>query len=471
MTPSPPDKPSGLSTSGAEVASSTTPAAASAPVVTPPARRSRRALLWTFTTYFGEGLPWSFLHQMGTEYLTAINASKTQIGSTSLLHLAVTFKFVWSPLVDLFGRLRTWVIVLQLVLGGGMFAVAAIAPSHNLKLFWVAVGLLSIVHATHDIACDGFYLSALDKAKQALFSGVRVAAFRVAMIAGNSGLVALAGLTDNNWALAFGAAAILMIATALLNALAMPRAAEAGSSRSAPPAASLAQEAGAGSAAVNATPAGTEAKGRRFWEAYASFLLQPQAGLVLSFMFFYKLGDIMMFAMSKPLLRDIGIDTTHRAILNGIGTTSFIVASLVGGAVIARRGLARCLAPMTLFQNLAIPLYIGLAVWRPRFGFVVPVVIIEQFASGIGGAAHVVFLMRRCRTAFSASHYAFATAVVSLGSTLAGTVSGPINEALGNVGFFTVAFVASWPSLVLVFLVPKDDLEVASAASAVRPRG
>ncbi|HEY8926431.1 MAG TPA: MFS transporter [Polyangia bacterium] len=253
MTPSPPDKPSGLSPSGAEVAP---PSAAAAP----PARRSRRALLWTFTTYFGEGLPWSFLHQMGTEYLTAIGASKTQIGSTSLLHLAVTFKFAWSPLVDLFGRLRTWVIVLQLVLGGGMFAVAAIAPSHDLKLFWVAVGLLSIVHATHDIACDGFYLAALDKVKQALFSGVRVAAFRVAMIAGNSGLVALAGLTDNNWALAFGAAAILMIATALLNALAMPRPAEAGP-RSAPPPAALASNAAAG----NAAPAGVEARGRRFW--------------------------------------------------------------------------------------------------------------------------------------------------------------------------------------------------------------
>ena len=466
MTPTPPDKPSGP---GAEAAPPTTPVGVSATGATPTARRSRRALLWTFTTYFGEGLPWSFLHQMGTEYLTAIGASKTQIGSTSLLHLAVTFKFAWSPLVDLFGRLRTWVIVLQLVLGAGMFAVAAIAPTHNLKLFWVAVGLFSIVHATHDIACDGFYLLALDKVTQALFSGVRVAAFRVAMIAGNSGLVALAGLTDNNWALAFGAAAVLMILTALLNAAAMPHPAEV-RSRSAPPSASSATPGPPGSAAVNAQPPVVPEKARRFWDAYASFLTQPQAGLVLSFMFFYKLGDIMMFAMSKPLLRDIGIDTTHRAILNGIGTAAFIVASLVGGAIIARRGLARCLAPMTLFQNLAIPLYIGLAAWKPRFGFVVPVVIFEQFASGIGGAAHVVFLMRRCRTAFSASHYAFATAVVSLGSTLAGTASGPINEALGNVGFFAVAFVASWPSLVLVFLVPKDDLELTSAAGAARPR-
>src|SRR3569832_2128479 len=87
------------------------------PNAAPP--RSRRTLLWTATTYFGEGLPWSFLHQIATEFLSAIGASKTQIGSTSLLHLAVTFKFVWSPLVDLFGRRRTWLVLLQLILGAG----------------------------------------------------------------------------------------------------------------------------------------------------------------------------------------------------------------------------------------------------------------------------------------------------------------------------------------------------------------
>jgi PAT family beta-lactamase induction signal transducer AmpG len=415
----------------------------------PRARRSRRAFLWTFTTYFGEGLPWSFLHQMGTEYLTAIGASTTQIGSTSLLHFAVTFKFVWSPIVDLFGRARTWVIVTQLLLGAGMLGVAVIAPSRNLTVFWTALGLLAVVHATHDIACDGFYLQALDRAGQALFSGVRVAAFRSAMIVGSSVLVYVAGRTS--WTLGFGGAALLMITIALVNAFAMPRA----TSTAEPPA-----------PATPDVPSAPPPQAPRFWQAYASFLAQPKAGLVLSFMFFYKLGDIMMFSMSKPLLRDIGIDTSHRGILNGIGTAATIAGSIAGGAIIARQGIARCLAPMTLFQNLAIPLYIGLAVWRPSFGGVVPVVIFEQLAAGVGAAAHVVFLMRRCRAAFSASHYAFATAIVSLGSALSGYASGPLNEHLGHVWFFTLAFVASWPSLVLVLFVPKTDLEAIPAPEA-----
>ncbi len=418
----------------------------SPPPPCPPPPRSKRALLWTSTTYFGEGLPWSFLHQMCTEFLTAIGASKTQIGSTSLLHLAVTFKFVWSPIVDLFGKKRNWVIALQVLLALGMFVVAAIAPGGNLPLFWLVLGVLAVIHATHDIACDGFYLQALDKNGQALFSGGRIAAFRAAMIVGSSVLVYLAGRTS--WTLGFGAAGLLMILIAFVNSLVMPRWSGPGPTTAPPPA---------------ADPS-AHVKAAAFLAAYRSFLAQPQAALVLSFMFFYKLGDIMMFAMSKPLLRDLGIDTSQRGILNGFGTAATIAGSVLGGALIARRGLDRCLVPMTYLQNLAIPLYIGMAVVRPTFAGVVPIVLVEQFAAGMGAAAHVVFLMRRCRSAFSASHYALATAVVSLGSTLSGYASGPLNEALGHPLFFTIAFVASWPSLILVLIVPKADLETNTAA-------
>lgn len=75
-----------------------------------------------------------------------------------------------------------------------------------------------------------------------------------------------------------------------------------------------------------------------------------------------------------------------------------------------------------------------------------------------------VFLMQRCRAAFSASHYAFATAVVALASSLAGVVSGHLNTWLGSSLYFTFAFVCSWPSLVLVFLVPRQPAESAAAA-------
>ncbi len=402
--------------------------------------RSKRALLWTSTTYFGEGLPWSFLHQMGTEFLTAIGASKTQIGATSLLHLAVTFKFAWSPALDLFGKRRTWLWVLQLVLGLGMFAVAAVAPSRNLTAFWLLVSALAVVHATHDVACDGFYLQALDKHGQALYSGTRLGAYRLAMIVGSSLLVVLAGKTS--WMWGFGAAGVLMILTALVNAAIMPHPPEL------TPGAEVAPDGAHPPRAV------------AFVDAFRSFITQPHAALVLSFMLFYRLGDIMMFAMSKPLLRDLGVDTAHRGILNGFGTGASILGVVLGGAFVARRGLERALVPLIYVQNLGIPLYIGMAVWKPHLPAITAIVLVEQLVGGLGMAGATVFLMQRCRRAFSSSHFAMATSVVSLASTFSGYASGPLNERLGHPLFFTVAFLASIPSLVLVLLVPKTSIEL-----------
>ena len=409
-----------------------------------PRKRSRHDLLWTSTTYFGEGLPWSFLHQMGTEFLTALRVSNSQIAATSLLHLAVTFKFAWSPVLDLFGRRRRWVWVLQLLLGGGMLAVAAIAPSRNLTAFWFAVSALAIVHATHDIACDGFYLQALDRRGQAFYSGTRLGAYRLAMIVGASVLVYLAGKTS--WLIGFGAAGILMIVVAVLNAAVMPHPPER-------------------HAADAPRPGAPPRKGTAFLEAFASFIGQPQAASVLAFMLTYRLGDIMMFAMSKPLLRDLGVDTAHRGILNGLGTAASILGVVLGGAYVARRGLARALVPLVYAQNFAIPLYIVMAVFKPHIAGITAIVLTEQLVSGLGIAGSTVFLMQRCRPAFSASHFAMATSVVSLASTFSGWASGPLNEHLGHPLFFTVAFLASIPSLILVWIVPKTPLEGDVAAA------
>jgi MFS transporter, PAT family, beta-lactamase induction signal transducer AmpG len=401
--------------------------------------RSKKALPWVFSTYFGEGLPWSFLHQMATEYLTEIRVSMTMVAATSWLHLAVTLKFLWAPIVDLFGRKRTWVILTQIVLGLAMFVVAAIAPSRNMTLFWAALGVLAIIHATHDIACDGFYLQALDRKQQALFAGARLAAFRTATLVGASVLVALAG--QRGWLLGFGLAGALMILVAVVNHVLMPVPPEHHPQEDLP------------------NPEAPQSKARAFFEAFRTFLTQPNAVLVLSFLLLYRLGDIMMFAMSKPLLRDLGVTTSQRGLLNGLGAFATITGSIVGGIMISRIGLRRCLIPLTYLQNLAIPLYIGLAVLKPKLPGIIPIVLAEQFVAGIGATNFSVFQMQRTRKAFSASHFAFTTAIVALAATLSGVISGPLNEKLGHELFFTLTFVVSIPSLILVLFVPKAPIE------------
>jgi PAT family beta-lactamase induction signal transducer AmpG len=214
--------------------------------------------------------------------------------------------------------------------------------------------------------------------------------------------------------------------------------------------------------ARGATPnAGGVAKARAFGEAYKTFLTQPNAAAVLAFLVFYRVGDIMMFGMAKFFLRDIGVDTAHRGALNGFSIGASILGSIVGGAIISRKGLKRCLTPMAFLQNLAIPLYVGLAIVRPTFWGIFPVVLVEQFVGGVGLTAFSVFQMQRCRADFSAAHFAFITAIVGGVSALSGIFAGPLSQRVSWPIFFLLCCVASLPSLVLVFFVPKTPVEQA----------
>jgi PAT family beta-lactamase induction signal transducer AmpG len=396
--------------------------------------RSRRALLWTSTTNFGEGLPWSFLHQMCAEFLTATGASTLQVSSTSAFHFAVTLKFLWSPFVDLFGRKRTWLWVMQIALGVGMFVVAAIAPHGTLRAFWTVAGVLAILSAVHDVACDGFYLQALSPREQATFAGTRTAAFKLATIIGSSALVYLAAKT--NWTIGFGAAGVLMLIAAVVNRAVMPI----------PPEHHPDEEL-------------HRSKVEAFFAAYASFIRQPQALLVLAFLFLYRIGDIMMFNLSKPLLRELGVTTAQRGILNGFQIGVATVGAILGGLIVGRRSLARTLTPIAYLQNLSILLYVAMAVLRPHLPGIVCITLYEQLVGGIGMTAYSIFMMQRCRSMFSASHFAFITVIVSLASTVSGIVSGFVAQRFGFSLALTIAFLCSVPSLVLVFFVPKTPIE------------
>jgi len=396
---------------------------------------------WVATTYFGEGLPYSIVHQVSAELFTAFGASLAAIGYTSLYGLAWNAKFLWSPLVDVYGKKRAWVVGTQIALGLAVLAIAE--PAHRGSLSIVAGGLVlvSVLAATQDIAVDGFYLDALPEKRQAAFSGLRVAAYRAAMLVGKGGLVVLAGIAGG-WRWAFVAAAAMMLALGAGHALFLPR--PASSARDA---------------------ASVEDKPRvPYAQAFATFARQPKVALVLAFILSFRAGDALMFAMSTPFLKHLGLDLAQRGMVSGTwGTLSSIAGSILGGIVVSRLGLEKTLRPIAILQSAAIPLYAWLAWTRPGISAIAAVVLVEQFVAYAGSAAFMVFLMRRCHGAYRASHFAIGTALMSLMTTAAGTMSGHIAGRVGFPVFFLIAFVASIPGVILSMFVPTNRADEAAA--------
>src|SRR5262245_2751346 len=101
---------------------------------------------------------------------------------TSWLYLPWVIKPLWSPIVDLIGTQRRWVVVMQFSLGAALAMVALTLPApHFFQLTLAVFWLMAFASATHDIAADGFYLLALPVSTQSAFVGVRSTFYRLAM--------------------------------------------------------------------------------------------------------------------------------------------------------------------------------------------------------------------------------------------------------------------------------------------------
>lgn len=418
------------------------------------------------STYFAEGLPWSLLHQVAAEFFTALGAPPSAVGQTSLLHGPMLFKAIWSPAVEALGTLRGWMVTTQAAMGVlvGLLAILAdrvhglgVGASADTTWIWVTLLAVGVCSAVHDIACDGYYMHVFDERRQAKYSGLRVAAFRFAMLVGSSGLVFLGGA--RGWLWGFGAGALLLIALALAHALFLPR-----------PRTSTATGIGSGTA---------PRAGRSFAHAYMSFFRQDSALLVIAFLLSYKMADVLMFAMSKVLLgRDLGIGTDIRGVIGFFSITASIAGAVVGGAWVARKGLSSALVPITLLMALTEPLFALLATFAPSLTLmqgevavtletlkwdqagwtltlVTLIVVIEQICGGLATAAQVVFIMRRCDPAHKTTHYAFATVIYSVAHIFLGTASGFFFEAVGSALYFWAASVAAIPAVILAMLVPR----------------
>ncbi|WP_437944119.1 MFS transporter [Sorangium sp. So ce281] len=409
-------------------ASSEAPGAAAAPDA---AAGGASRGLWISSTYFAEGLPYAIAHKVAGEFFTAAGASLEIIGLTSLYGLPWNLKFLWSPLVDLHGSPRRWLVAVEIALAAIVLGLAAAADSGAIWLVAALFGAVAVAAATHDIAVDGFYLQALDKDAQAAFSGLRVGAYRLALLAGAL-LVAFAGWASFGAAFAVAAGGLALLAIA--HAAGLPRPAATPGAGAAPGATGL----------------------RRYIEPFRVYLRQPQIASSLAFILCYRAGDALMFAMSSPLLKSLGLDTAARGNVGGVGTVASIAGSILGGVLIKRWGLARTIFPIALVQSLAILLYVALAWARPALPWVVALVTLEQLAAGVGTAVLAVFLMRRCVDGYKSSHFAIGSALMSVSATFAGSASGYLAASAGFTAFFAIAFAASIPGVVLSRLVPRD---------------
>ncbi len=101
--------------------------------------------------------------------------SRETIGYASWIGLAYAFKWVWSPMLDLWklpligklGRRRSWLVLSQILVGLGLIGMALCNPQLHLEQLIALAVLVAFASATQDIAVDAYRLEIADDDRQA----------------------------------------------------------------------------------------------------------------------------------------------------------------------------------------------------------------------------------------------------------------------------------------------------------------
>ncbi len=209
------------------------PSRSDAPSLARPPVATGQPWWWVPSLYFAQGLPYVVVMTVSVVMYKRLGISNADIALyTSWLYLPWVIKPLWSPLIDLYGTKRRWTVWAQFAVSASLAAIALALGSPaffalTLAVFWA----MALMSATHDIACDGFYLLALPEREATAFVGVRSTCYRLAMITGQGGFVVLAGELEKRspgaprhaWVVTFAVMAGVFAALALWHRWRLPR--------------------------------------------------------------------------------------------------------------------------------------------------------------------------------------------------------------------------------------------------------
>ncbi|MBD2337035.1 MFS transporter [Calothrix sp. FACHB-156] len=414
--------------------------------------KTRSPSPWTYipTLYFAEGVPNVIISSVSVIFYKKLGIDNDQITAwTSFLYLPWVIKMFWGPVVDIYATKRTWILVTQFAMFCCLSLVALSLQLPN--FFFVSLAALTVgafISATYDIATDGFYMLALNPEQQAFFVGIRSLFYRIAVLFGSGLLVVLAGrleTTLNNiplsWTISIGFSAVIFVILFIFHRFILPS-----------PELDISRQ--------------TQAQGEKipFVDIIQSYFRQEKIGAILAFILLYRLGEAMLLKVASLFLLDklekggLAVSTEQFGLIYGtFGVLSLIIGGILGGMIISRYGLKKCLLPMALALNLPDLFYVYLAYAKPSLTLVYPLVSLEQFGYGLGFTAFSVYLMYICQGEYKTSHYAISTGLMALGLMLPGAISGTIQQAIGYPLFFVLVCLLTIPGMITIFFIPLKE--------------
>ena len=421
--------------------------------------------------YFVQGLPYGFQISALPVYLRSEGVSLAGIGMAGALSLPWVFKVVWGPAVDRFsiprwGRRRSWILPLQLLLMLSCLVASMVEPSRGLMALLSLVFAMNLFASTMDVAVDGLAVDVLRTHELGHGNIAQVVGYKLGMLAGGGLLVWASPWLG--WQGIFLAMSALVGCVFLITLFIREPSIREPSIRepNRRPTTELEQEI-AKDSTENAKVGGEQAAHVVPLEAAPDSamplsmisvlktlrvaLQRPGALWLLLFIGTYKLGETMADTMFKPFLYDAGFRAEQIGLWVGTwGLIFSLVGSFAGGWAASRIGIFQAVAWAAVFRALAVAGEWWLSWVEPTVPRVVSVISMEQFFGGALTTAIFAFMMSRVDRSIGATHFTFLATVEVAGKLSAAWISGFVAQSLGYTSLFGLATFFAMAFLVLL---------------------
>lgn len=180
--------------------------------------------------------------------------------------------------------------------------------------------------------------------------------------------------------------------------------------------------------------------------------------LLLVFVGFYRVSDIVLGVISNVFFQDMGFSKTEIAtVVKSFGLFMTIVGGFLGGILSVRYGVIRMLyvgAVLTVATNL---LFMLLAQAGHDIAILYMVISADNLTAGLASAAFIAFLSSLTNVSFTAVQYAVFSSLMTLLPKVIGGYSGSMVDNMGYANFFLVASLMGVPVLLLIYWIQRHS--------------
>jgi PAT family beta-lactamase induction signal transducer AmpG len=409
---------------------------------------------------FSAGLPFPLVAGTLLAWLRTADVGLSEIGMFGWVGILYSLKFLWAPLTDSvrlpgitrwLGRRRSWMLASQACVMIGLVALASADPLENLQLIaWLAL-LVAFGSATQDIVVDAYRIEAVPLESQGAMAASYQAGYRIALQA-IAGALAFYIADFVSFGFAYLVMAIMMgVGMLTVMLIAEPEVNRQGES---------------------AGQAGGQLLRFDFAEWFNRAVIGPFADffgrhgywalVLLAFVGFYRVSDMVLGVMAYPFYIDLGFSLSEIATITKVfGVFVTLFGAAIGGVAVARYSLAGPLIAGAVMLAVTNLFFAAMALFGPDLWFLVVTISADNLAAGFTGTVFIAYLSGLTNTAYTATQYALFSSLMTLPGKLISGFSGFIVESIDWFSFFVYASAMGVPAIFLAIIVTRRPVSAA----------